>query len=118
MKKNSIVKSNKEFTNIIETGRQYKNRFLVIYFKKNQHSKNRFGITVGTKVGNAVVRNKFKRQIRNIVDNCKNFYSKDSDYIIIVRKSCLSASYDDLNSSFNKIIKNINKDIKGETNEK
>lgn len=118
MKKNIIVKSNKEFTNIIETGHQYKNRFLVIYTKQNKLKKNRFGITVGTKVGNAVIRNKFKRQIRNIVDNCKIFYSKDLDYIIIVRKSCLNASYDELNSSFNKIINNINKDIKGETNEK
>lgn len=118
MKKNIIVKRNKEFTNIIETGRTYKDRFLVVYIKQNQYLKNRFGITVGTKVGNAVVRNKFKRQIRNIVDNYKNFYSKDLDYIIIVRKSCLSASYTELNNSFNKIINNINKDLKGETNER
>lgn len=118
MKKNSIVKSNREFTDIIETGHQYKNKFLVIYTKRNKYLKNRFGITVGTKVGNAVTRNRFKRQIRNIVDNCKNFYSKDLDYIIIVRKSSLLATYDDLNYSFNKLINNINKDLKGEKNEK
>lgn len=118
MKKNIVVKSNREFTNIIENGKSYKDRFLVIYIKKNNYSRNRFGITVGTKVGNAVTRNKFKRQIRNIVDNCKNFYSKDLDYIIIVRKSSLSATYDDLNSSFNKLINNINKNLKGDKNEK
>lgn len=118
MKKHVIVRNNREFTNIIETGKVYKNKFLVIYIKQNNYNKNRFGVTVGTKVGNAVIRNKFKRQIRNIVDNCKNFYSKDLDYIIIVRKSCLNISYEELKDSFQKLIFNINKDIKGDSNEK
>ena len=118
MKKSMIVKDNKEFSGIINTGIAYKDKYIVIYIKANNLNKNRFGVTVGTKVGNAVVRNKFKRQIRNIVDNYKNFYSKDLDYIIIVRKRSLLASYKELSESFSKLMANINNNIKGEKDEK
>lgn len=115
MKKINIVKENKIFNEIINTSKCYKNRNYVIYYKINKNNKNyRFGISVGKKIGKAVIRNKLKRQIRNIIDNHKKFYDFNKDYIIIVRKNCLNLNFLEMNESFLEL---INK-IREEKNEK
>ena len=56
----------------------------------------RFGIAVGKKVGNAVIRNKLKRQYRMLITSNKKLFSKGVDYIIIVKRSSLEAKFQDL----------------------
>lgn len=108
MKKINVVKENNDFSTIINKGKCVKDKNLVIYCMPNNLNRARFGISVGTKVGKAHIRNKFKRQMRNIVDNCKLSYSNSKDYIIIVRKNCLEKTFDDLTKSYELLLKKIN----------
>ena len=110
MKKINIVKSNEEFNNIMNTGNCLKNNYFVLYYKKNNLDRYRFGITVGKKICNAVNRNKLKRKVRNIVDNHKNIYSNSKDYIIIVRKSCLNEEYHILEDGLIYLLKKAEKE--------
>ena len=66
-----IVKTKRQFEDIITTGKCYKNKYFVIYNKDNNLKYDRFGISVTKKLGNAVFRNRYKRIIRSIVDNYK-----------------------------------------------
>lgn len=110
MKKINIVSSNIEFNEIIKSCSFVKNKYFVIYYRKNELNRYRFGISVPKKVCNAVNRNKLKRQVRNILDNCKKLYSNDKDYIIIIRRSCLDESYQILETNLQELLKKIEKE--------
>mgnify|MGYP003563466566 FL=1 len=71
MRKLYIVKKQYDFDRIIKTGKMRKNKSYVIYYEKNDLPYDRFGISVGKKIGNAVNRNKHKRKLRAIIDNYK-----------------------------------------------
>lgn len=117
MKRINTVKKNLEFNKIISTGKCYKNRHLVLYLLNNDLNRNRFGVSVGTKVGNAVTRNHLKRQLRSIIDNFTFSCPKSKDYIIIVRKSCLEISFEEINKSYKQLIEISMKEKEGESNE-
>jgi ribonuclease P protein component len=99
MKKKYIVKMREEFNCLIKTGICSKNKYFVLYHLPNNKSYDRFGISVGKKIGNAVTRNKYKRKIRSIIDKYRKDYINYQDYIIILRGSALSASFQDLEES-------------------
>ena len=85
MKKYEIVKTHEEFNEIIQTGEKIKNSFYNIYIRKSNFKFPRFGIAIGKKLGNAVYRNKRKRQLRNILTTQRNLFQNGHDYIIIMK---------------------------------
>ena len=108
MKKEEVVKNNREFDYIIKNGKYRKNNEYVIYYIENDKEYNRFGISVSKKIGNAVTRNYYKRIIRNICDKSKNLYSNSKDYIIIMRKGLTLLSFEDAYKSINDLLRKIN----------
>lgn len=105
MKKFEIVKEHYEFDNIINKGKSIGNKVFSIYFLKHDEEHPKFGIAVGKKIGNAVTRNKYKRIIRNIIDNNKLLFKKDYDYIIIIKRKCLDLSFKELNDNLSELVK-------------
>ena len=67
MNKKYLIRKNLEFQEIIKSCKNKKSKLYVIYYRKNNNNYNRYGISVGKKVGNAVIRNKLKRQIKDIL---------------------------------------------------
>ena len=111
MRKLYIVKNQRDFDRIIKESRYRKSKNLVIYYEKNECPYDRFGISVGKKIGNAVNRNKYKRKLRAIIDNYKKLYVNNRDYIIILRGSAKDREYQELNTDFLNLMDNIRKDI-------
>lgn len=114
MNKEHILKQNNDFQRIISTSQPYKYKEYVVYVEKNNDNNYYFGFSVGKKVGNAVVRNHVKRQLRNIVS--KNKYKNGFICIIIVNKNILNRTFEEMSINLNHIFNNLNiiKEIKNE----
>ena len=104
MKKYEIVKEHKEFDDIIASGKKIKNEFAIIYYKESNYPYPRFGLAIGKKIGNAVMRNKLKRIFRMILTNNKNLFKNNYDYIIIGKRRALETNYSTLEDSIKNII--------------
>ena len=106
MKKLNIIKKENEINDIIQTGRKIYNKYYYIYNKENKDNKYyRFCICVSKKLGNAVVRNKNKRQIKDIIDKSNLSFKRESDYVIILRKDITSLTYEQKRDELLKILK-------------
>lgn len=106
MKKINIIKENTEFNRIIKNNESYKYKDYIIYLEKNNNINiHKFGISVSKKIINAVGRNKLKRQIKNIID--KNNYQNNFNCIIILRKSILNKSYQEMKNDLNECFKKL-----------
>ena len=81
MKKENRIKKNEEFQSIIKHNKSKSNRYYVLYYANRKHDYDRIGISVGKKSGNAVVRNKIKRQVRMMLQELCDFNS-GYDYIL------------------------------------
>ena len=96
MKEKYRVKNKELFNDIIKTGSQTRSKYFYIYYKDNNLDYPRFGIAVGKKVGKAVIRNKYKRIIRMILSENQKTFKNNKDYIIMIKKTGLNATYNEL----------------------
>lgn len=107
MKKINIIKKSNDFNRIIKKRNGKSNDLFIINQEPNNLNKAMFGITLTKKIGNAVVRNKLKRQIKSIIDNNKNIYQNNKNYIIIIKKEALNASYQEKEQKLIKLFEKI-----------
>lgn len=102
------LRSNMEFKKVYSGGKNYWNRNLVLYVKKNDIGNTRVGYSITKKIGNAVVRNKIRRRMKEIYrlnfSNIKNNY----DLIFIPKKNTVDISYKELESAMLHILKLAN----------
>lgn len=105
MKKRDIVKENTLFNNIIANGKRKSNKYFIICYLEKDYPKNNYGIAVGKKVGNAVIRNRIKRQIRNIIDHNIFLFPNFHNYIIICKREVLSLDYKMMEEELKKLLK-------------
>lgn len=105
MKKRNVVKKNEDFNRMIKTVTPYKTPTFLIY-KESTNEIYHFGISVSKKIGNAVTRNLIKRRVRSILD--KKNYQNGFNCIIMVKRSVLSRTYQELESELLHAIEKLN----------
>ncbi len=104
MKRIETIKDKNLFNNIIKKGKFKKNQYYVIYSQEKEDLGINYGIAISKKVGNAVTRNKLKRQTRSIIDNHRILFKNKHNYIIMIRKSCVGIAYKPLESSLMELL--------------
>ena len=61
---------------------------------------NRVGFTVSAKLGNAVTRNRIRRQLREIYRLHSNEFKNGKDFVIVARSRCIRGEYQKMDASF------------------
>ena len=104
------LSKNSDFKDILK-GKKSSNKYFTIFYKKLIKKKDKLNISFVTKkkIGNAVSRNKIKRQLRNITNEAikKISIKLDYSYLIIAKDNFLKNEYSDIKKTmfieFNKI---------------
>ncbi len=109
MKRYEMIKDKNDFNYIIKKGKFVKDKLFVIYYRDSEKDNHftKFGIAIKKCIGNAVTRNRLKRQTRSIVDKNKKMFQKNYDYIIMIREGCLNSSFSKMNESLESLLERI-----------
>ena len=96
------IHKNKEFQEIFNFGKKVLYNGLLIYvFSRENVDICRLGIVVSRKIEkSAVIRNKFKRRIREIFRLNKHKIKKGTDIVVVATKNCITQNYHQLEQNF------------------
>ncbi|MGO4988567.1 MAG: ribonuclease P protein component [Gallicola sp.] len=99
MEKSIRLRKNREYTVVYKKGRRYWNHQFTMVVKKNNGPGTRVGFSVNKKYGNAVERNRIKRQLREIIRLHYDTMKKGYDIILIPKKNTKELDYHQLEKS-------------------
>ena len=100
MKYSESLKKNNDFQLVYKTGTSYANRYLVMYLKENQLSRNRIGISVSKKVGNSVVRHHITRLVRESYRLNKDRVKTGLDIVVVARAAAKESDFKKIESAY------------------
>ena len=100
MKKATTLKQNYEFRRVYNKGQSGVSSFLVVYCRPNRGGRNRLGVTVSTKLGKAVVRNRVRRRLREIYRLSQPELKQGCDIVLVARSRAVGARYDELERAY------------------
>lgn len=107
MKKELRVRKNEEFSSIISKKHSLASGSFVIYYAKRAGDHARVGLSVSKKLGNAVVRNRIKRQVRMMFINDFDYSTCPYDLIVIIRNKYLEGDFAANRKDLEKLIKKV-----------
>lgn len=95
MKVVNRIKDSKDFAITIRQGKTVKNQSFVLHYKNSDLDHSRIGVSVSKKIGNAVTRNRVKRQIRAMLDSLIDYNLNKFDVVVIARQDFLNKNFEE-----------------------
>jgi ribonuclease P protein component len=109
MHKQHRLAKREDFNKVFRFGKSIANQQFVLYhLAKPEHEYFRLGVSVSKKIGNAVVRNRLRRIMKEVVRLHKNSIELTADFILIARKPVSKMVYKDIESSMIHVLKKAN----------
>lgn len=102
-KKIISIRKNSDFKKVYNKGRNYWNRNLILYVRKNDLNYNRVGFSITKKIGNSVNRNLIKRRMKEIYRTQLELL-EGYDMIFIPKKNVIDIDYKTLKSAMIHIV--------------
>lgn len=94
------IKKNYEFRRLYSKGKSAVTRSLVIYSRSIPNRESHVGYTVSNKIGKAVVRNRIRRRLREIVRLNETLLKEHVEMVIVARTRAATANYAQLEKDF------------------
>ena len=109
--KNASLNKNEDFKSLIK-GKKINNKYLTIFFKKlSDKNTNKLNISFVTKrkIGKAVIRNKIKRRLKNLMNEAvkKLDINLNYSYLFIAKKNIIEDQYELIKQNLFKDLKKI-----------
>jgi ribonuclease P protein component len=98
--KHARLRKRSDFLKLSRWGKKTHSPNFVIITRPNHEGATRLGLTVSAKVGNAVVRNRVKRLLRECFRQYRHQVPPNKDVLIIARKAAAGLSFSEVESEF------------------
>jgi ribonuclease P protein component len=109
LQKEYRLKNKRDFAIVYRFGKSVANHQFVLYHNlQSQVTHFRLGISTSKKLGNAVVRNRMRRLVKEIFRNNSEKIAVTDNLVIIVRRAALSLSYLELEKSLFHLMRKAN----------
>ena len=106
MQRRHRLTASKQFSQIHREGLSIANRFLVVRVLSNGLDHSRFGFLVSKRIGNAVIRNRVKRRLREVVRLTP--VKPGWDAVFIARRGINRANFHELKQAAENLLKRTN----------
>ena len=100
MRLTTSIKNNYEFRRLYAKGKSAVSPLLAVYCRRNRKGQSQLGVTVGTKIGKAVKRNRVRRRLKEIYRQNEAGIRRGFDIVVAARVRSREASYQQLNADF------------------
>lgn len=107
MKQTISIKAPHIFRRTYAKGKSAATPTLVLYARPNGLGKNRLGLTVGTKVGKAVVRNRVRRRLRESYRLRESGLKTGFDLVVVARAAAAQARFGELDRHLASLFKRL-----------
>ncbi|MDO4485869.1 MAG: ribonuclease P protein component [Bacillota bacterium] len=104
MLKKEILRKKDDFTLIYKKGKSIGERYIVLFYRKNNLSYNRTAFLASKKVGNSVIRNRSRRLMRESYRFLKDDLKTGYDIIFIARASMVGRKFKDVDKSVKRAV--------------
>ena len=108
MKKSVTIKLNHEFRRLYNKGLSAVTPSMVVYCRKSRFAHNRVGITVSTKLGSAVKRNRARRRLRELFRLAQPEMKQGYDVILVARTRAVTIPHQKLKADFDRAMEQLN----------
>lgn len=106
MKRTSRLRAQRDFARIRQNpAGSWPHPLLVLYLAPNELGEPRLGITVSSRVGNAVTRNRVRRRLREAMQRRLAALPHSSDVILVARPRSARASWAELNAALDAVLR-------------
>lgn len=99
------LKKRYQFNYVYKSGEHFSGEHMVLYVVSSKTKNIKVGLAVTKKVGHAVVRNKIRRRLREIIKKQVPNLKQNNNIIVVARDNISSASFEKLSNEFLKLIK-------------
>lgn len=103
-KKSERLRKNNEFISVMK-GKRLSVDGLSLFYEPNDTGNFRVGISVSKKLGNAVRRNRLKRQLRSCISRAIGTHAAGYDLVFVARQGLAGMGYDEMLNAVEKLLR-------------
>jgi ribonuclease P protein component len=96
-----------EFERAYRRGTAYRGKLFSVHAFPNTVGNPRLGLSVSRKVGNAVVRNRIRRRIKEIFRGAFGEVTSDVDLVVSARPAAAEAGFEELEGEFYRAVRKL-----------
>ena len=108
LKRINRLKKRYQFNYVYKSGEHFSGEHIVLYVASSKTKNIKVGLAVTKKIGHAVVRNRVRRRLREIIKSQIPVMKQSFNIIVVARENVTTASFEKLTIEFNKLLKKAN----------